>query len=385
MTPLLRRALGYCFAVFVGVRLLLLVLALASVVLFPSLRPVSVPGWPAHPLPDPGWHNLFAVWERFDSLWFLRIAASGYRVGDGSAVFFPLYPLAIRAISWLLGGHPLAAALLVSNATLLGALIVLYLLTTSELNEGVAKASVLFLSLFPTSFFLFAPYSEAPFLLLVVSTFWAARRNRWALAGLLGALAALTRNVGVVLLPALAVEAFQQHREGRGALLPRLAASAAVALGLLAYLVFWGVKDNAFLAPLTRQMNWERTFSWPWATLTNGTKLAVRYIGNTNGGYWLLDWLIVVPILVLAGYAAVRYRPAFGVYTWGSLLIPLSFVFEGRPLMSMPRFVLPLFPAFWALADLSERGRIPRSAVIAVGAAGLGLLLPLYVNWYYIF
>jgi hypothetical protein len=53
--------------------------------------------------------------------------------------------------------------------------------------------------------------------------------------------------------------------------------------------------------------------------------------------------------------------------------------------MSMPRFVLPLFPAFWGLALGLERLRIPRSAALAVGAAGLGILSVLTVNWYYIF
>jgi hypothetical protein len=53
--------------------------------------------------------------------------------------------------------------------------------------------------------------------------------------------------------------------------------------------------------------------------------------------------------------------------------------------MSMPRFVLPLFPAFWVIAELLARWRIPRWAVAAAGAVGLGLLVPLFVNWYYIF
>jgi hypothetical protein len=75
------------------------------------------------------------------------------------------------------------------------------------------------------------------------------------------------------------------------------------------------------------------------------------------------------------------------VYLWGGLLIPLSFIFVDRPLMSMPRFVLPLFPAFWAGADLAESVRppIPRWALAAVGAVGVGVLSLLTVNWYYIF
>jgi hypothetical protein len=84
-------------------------------------------------------------------------------------------------------------------------------------------------------------------------------------------------------------------------------------------------------------------------------------------------------------WAAVRYRPSYGVYLWASLLIPLCYVFEPRPLMSMPRFVLPLFPAFWAIAELAERWHVPRAVVAAAAAVGLGLLSLLFVNWYYIF
>ena len=61
------------------------------VTLFPPLRAVGVPGWPA-PSFEQGWHNAFAAWERFDALWFLRIAEGGYRLRDGSAAFFPLVP-----------------------------------------------------------------------------------------------------------------------------------------------------------------------------------------------------------------------------------------------------------------------------------------------------
>jgi CHASE2 domain-containing sensor protein len=90
-------------------------------------------------------------------------------------------------------------------------------------------------------------------------------------------------------------------------------------------------------------------------------------------------------MLAASIYAFMRLRPAYSVYLWGGLLIPLTFVFEGRPLMSMPRFVLPLFPAFWGLALGLQRWRIPRTAALAAGAVGLGVLCILTVNWYYIF
>jgi hypothetical protein len=385
VTPESREGIRYSLTVFLALRVGLLILGLVAVELFPPLKPVSVPGWRAHPLPDPGWQNAFTSFERFDALWFLRIASTGYRIGDGSAAFFPLYPLAIRAVSWVVGGHPFGASLLVSNAAIACGLCVVYALTASERSIATARRTVLLVALFPTSFFFFAPYSESLFLLLAATTYWAARSRRWAAAGAAGALAAVTRNVGIMLAPALVVEAFHQRAEGRGSVLPGLGAAVAVGLGTLAYLAYWWAKVGDWLAPVDQQANWQRTFSWPWATLVDGTRDAFRYLGAANGGYWLIDWLIVVPVVGASVFALLRYRPSYSVYLWGGLVIPLSFVFADRPLMSMPRFVLPLFPAFWALAELTERWRIPERAVAAVGAAGLGLLVVLFVNWYYIF
>jgi hypothetical protein len=382
---LLTDALRYCVPVFLGLRLLTFVIGLAAVGIVPPLDPVGVPGWPANSIPDPGWQNLFTAWERFDALWFLRIADAGYRTADGSAAFFPLYPLAVRTVSFVLGGHPFAASILVSNAAFLGALVVTYLLTTSEIDERAARTTVVLLAFFPTSYFFLMPYSESTFLLLAVTAFWGARRGRWGLAGVAGVLAALTRSVGLVLAPALAIEALHRRAEGRGPAWPGLLAAAATGIGTLAYLGWWELRTGDWLTPVTRQENWERTFSWPWVSLWNATRSAGRYVGNTNGGYWIIDWVIVVPVLVLSVWAWKRYRPSYGLYLWGSLLIPLTFVFGDRPLMSMPRFVLVLFPAFWAASELAGRSSIPRWALAAVGAAGLGLLSLLTLNWYYIF
>ena len=388
-----------CLKVFLAVRIGLFVLGLVATALLPPHHvygatatppvpgPVSVPGWPAHEI-TPGIHNLFTAFERFDGLWFLRIANTGYVSGDGSAAFFPLYPLAIRAVSFLIGGHPLASSLIVSNVAFLGALMVLYFLAASELSPSAARKAVVYISVFPTAFFFFAPYSESLFLLLAVASFWAARRGKWPLAAVLGALGAATRSLGILIAPALAIEAIHQWRESstpRRTLVARLAWSAAASLGLWAYLLYWQVAHGDFWAPLTKQGNWQRVVSFPWHSLKEASRDAFGFLGAYPQGYHQLDWLIVVPMLLVAAYAFVRFRPAYGLYTWGTLLVALSFIFQGRPLMSTPRLLLPLFPIFWGLALLAERKRVPHSLIVAVSAAGLGLLTLLFVDWFYIF
>ena len=153
-----RRALRYSALVYLGVRLGLFLVGLLGTALLPVLPPVGVPGWPATS-PGESWHHVFTAWERHDALWFLRIAADGYRADDGSAAFFPLYPLLSRAVGSLLGGHWLLGAYVVSNVALVAALTVLHRLTALELSEPAARRTVLYLAVFPTAFFLYAPYT----------------------------------------------------------------------------------------------------------------------------------------------------------------------------------------------------------------------------------
>ena len=389
MSARTREAIRYSLTVFLVVRVGLFLLGAATVSIVPTDRPpVGVPGWPAAPLPDPhaGVHDVFTAWERFDALWFLRIAESGYADGDGSAVFFPLFPLLIRAVSQAIGGHPFAAALVISNVAFAVALCFLYLLTAEERSVETARTTVLLVAAGPASLFFYAPYTEPLFLLLAVVALRAARRRAWALAAGAAALAALTRNLGIVVPFALAVEAVHQRLEGRrGSLVPGLIAAAGGALGTAAYLAYWQVRAGDWLAPLQRQATWQRRFQPPWETIGDATWRALVFVGERYGGYYLLDWLLVVPFVAASVFVVMRYRPAYAVYVVGGLLIPLSYVFEPRPLMSMPRFVLPLFPAYWAIAEVLARLRVPRAATIGVCAALLGALTLLFVNWYYVF
>jgi hypothetical protein len=82
---------------------------------------------------------------------------------------------------------------------------------------------------------------------------------------------------------------------------------------------------------------------------------------------------------------ALKARPLYGVYTWASILAPLSFVFAPRPFMSLPRFLLPVFPILWAGAVWAGRRRGVHEAIVAVSAAVLGIFTVLFVTWYFVF
>ncbi|MDQ3660823.1 MAG: hypothetical protein M3454_07175 [Actinomycetota bacterium] len=379
----LRRAVLYCVSVVLAGRLGLTVVSLLAGRL-PGFAPVDVPGWPA-PRAQGAAELVGAGLERWDALWFLRIAADGYRLNDGSAAFWPGYPLATRALTTLFDGHTLGAALVLSAVLSVAALVLFYLLGTVEFDERLARRSVLYLALFPTAFFLAAPYSEAMFLCFSVGALLAARSNHWWVASLCAALASGTRSLGVVLAVPLVLEALAQRRgrpRGVGSAIASVMGPVAACLsGAAAYLFYWRLRSGNALHPFSSQAQWLRTASWPWETIFQATNFAWRF----DALWHRIDWLLVVPLIVLALWSLRWMRVSYAAYVCVSLTIILSFVFAARPLMSAPRFFLVLFPLFWALARFTE-DRTSLHLVLVLGlGAGQAVIAACFVAWYPMF
>jgi hypothetical protein len=366
---------------FLGARLLLAVIGVVGggMLALPAGQPPTDAGFP-NPSLVPGWHMLATSLQRQDAQWFLRLATTGYAPGDHSAAFFPGFPLAVRGVDLVPGIGPLGAGLLVANVAAFAALLLLHALTRLELGAEAARRAVLFTALFPTAFFLYAPYSESLFLLASIAAFWFARRDRWAFAAAAGAVAAATRSVGVLLVLALAVEALAQHRRGRP-LLPRLAAAAAVAIGPLLYVGWWQWRYADAWAPLDAQRAWRPDGAHqPIEVLVGAAQFAWRY-----QTWWLLD-LLVVAIAVAGVALAVRSIPAtYTVYAATSLLLPLLLPLASRPLLSMPRFAAAVFPASWGWALAAARRRPPEAAILVGFTGGFAVLAFLFVNWQPVF
>lgn len=334
---------------------------------------------------------------RWDSVWYLTIAKDGYGSAHShaQAAFYPLYPLLMRVLGWVVGS-PLVAGILVSLACFLGALVLLHRLASLELGARDARGTVLLVAFFPTAFFFSAVYSESLFLLVSVGAFLAARRGRWAVAGALGGLAALTRNSGVLLLIPLVILFVQQERHG-GALW-RAAWLALVPLGLAVYLGYSAIALGDALAPYHAQALWLRHFE-PLGALTGGVRAAwlglrqlvhgsptPRYFGENGGDPFHIagDSLMLLGFLVFALLAcagALRRLPlAYGVYAAVALAVTLSYPLDAQPLMSLPRYMLVLFPLqMWLARWTGERRGVERA--VGVSAVLLGLFAAYFAHW----
>ena len=366
---------------FLGARVLLAVIGVVGggMLPLPPGQPPTDAGFP-NPSLSPGWHMLVTSLQRQDAQWFLRLATTGYAPGDHSAAFFPGFPLAVRAVDLVPGVGPLGAGLLVANVAAFAALLLLHALTRFELGPDAARRSVLFTALFPTAFFLYAPYTESLFLLASVAAFWFARRNRWAFAAAAGVVAAGTRSVGLLLVVALAVEAFAQNRRGR-ALLPRLAASAAVAIGPVLYGGWWQWRYGDAWAPLDAQRAWRPDgVHQPIEVLVRAAQFAWRF-----QTWWLLDLLVVALAAIGVVLAARRIPATYTVYATASLLLPLLLPLASRPLLSIPRFAAVVFPVSWGWAIAASRRRPPETAIVVAFTGGFAVLAFLFINWQPVF
>ena len=361
----------------------------------------------------------------WDAVWFLGIADTGYDSADSPrTAFFPLYPLLTRGVAELGGGSNgalLIAAFLVSLAALLGALVLLHRLTSLELGRRAAAPAVLLLCVFPASLFLGAPYSESLFLLCSIGAFYAARTGNWAWAGAAGGAASATRSAGLILLlPLVLIYLYgpRSDRPGEGgplrargwraslrpvhAIRPDFAWLALAPLGLVLYAAWLGIEHGDATAFLGAQDFWGREFAGPLVGVWDGASAAIDGVrqlvsGSTETVYFEQvggDPMRVAAInLMLFGFlcfalmatvGVLRRLPfAYGAYVVAALMLPLSYPVEPQPLMSLPRFLVVLFPIFmWLAAIAEDRGATTRYA--AVSAIGLGLLTQQFATWYFI-
>jgi hypothetical protein len=319
--------------------------------------------------------DLLSPLARWDSTWFLDIADDGYEGGLDTA-FFPLYPLLVRALvlPFASEGALLVSAYAVSLGCFLCALWLLHRLVELELGRRVATASVWLLALFPAAIYFGAPYSESLFLLASVGAFYAARTERWALAGVAAAAASATRSAGLVLLvPLVLLWLDSQRRRPSG-----LAWLGLAPLGLGAYALYLGLEHGDALAFLDAQEAWYREFAGPFVGAWDG---AVAAWDGASIDIVLFGFLVFAAAALVGTFR--RLPLAYGAYALAALALPLSFPVDPQPLMSLPRFVAVLFPLFiWLAVVTEERGRtVP---VAMASAVGLALFTERFASWEWI-
>jgi len=307
--------------------------------------------------------------SHWDSPHYIDIAKNGY-VNEGDQaffiVFFPLYPVLIRLITFNFEYINLSA-LIVSNVSSIFAAVYLFKLAQLEFGDDVAKKAVLYLSIFPTAYFLSAVYTEGLFFALVIASVYYARVGKWALAGFLSLFAALTRIAGLLLLPTLIIEYLHQKKwklkdVNFNILWPLLALA-----GFLIYLSINNqVTGSYFTFMEIERIHWYQSID-PVQGFINACNWAIGASfpeSITLGGAQLI-FAIFGLLIVAAGFLR-RLRPSYNVYMLLTWMLSVSTGWW----ISIPRYVMATFPLFILLGLLAHK-RIIHYAIVIVFTAAL--------------
>jgi hypothetical protein len=374
-----------------------------------------------------GGPELIGGWARYDAGWYRSIADNGYFFEPGrqsSVAFFPVYPLATRYLSEVLGGDPTAWGVALTFASGLLAAVLFHRWCRERLGGSAATTCLLVLLLWPYGWYLFgAVYADALFLAMALLAFTFVEKDRPVLAALAGAVATATRPVGLALVLGLvlrtlerrgalrvpAVDRFRRMapaRVGGGGARPdvpprpgpgrwveldlrRLRPLDPVVLlagsGLAAYVVYlWRTFDAPFAfadaesAPGWDQHPTPRTwFKFAWFS-------RLLHLPDSGLGYFgaiTFQAVLAVGLLAMVPLVLKRFGWGYAVYTLAVLAIPLL---GSKDFMGLGRYALTAFPSFAVLGgELAGRPRA-RAAWLVASATTMVVLCAMFARNRYV-
>ena len=370
-------------ATLVGTRLPVLLLGAIAVTVVGTIpAPTAEALWRVSP------HELANLQARWDTDFYNQIATVGYRWDPSvflhqNVVFFPLYPLLMRWVGSLLGGHPLLAGTIISLAAFAGAIALLYRLAALELGEDKAWPVILLVSTYPFALFYSVVYTESLFLCLTVGAFYAMRRRYLVLAALAGIAAGLTRPNGFWLaLPLLWMAASAPSDVSDSETRPRpwwndrrrvaaMMVALAPVVGAAIFSAYLYVRFGDALAWMHGQAAWGMPLLGRGPApdpVRTAEDLRVKvsevlvYTGDIAAFFWAA-WSIV-PVTRRIGLA-------YGLWIAINIFPPVA----AHLFISVGRFTSVLFPLFFWLVVVVPKARMPRlvtafaacQALLAIG------------------
>ncbi len=328
------------------------------------------------------------LYAKFDSGWYLAIIEWGYGKPppDGKPsnhAFFPLYPTAAKVLRDTFAIDGFHAGLLVTYLCLFLAIALFHREAVERLGERDASSSVVFFLLFPTAFFLAAVYAESMFLLFALLAFRDARAGAAGKALLWGFLLGLTRASALAAAPALFLAALERpapdgrRRWGR-ALAIGLVPVATVFLWIFGIGWIYGEPGLFFRS----MQGWHRGTSSLSGIAAWLLSMKVRFVDMDwkRDPTLALDYGVALLFSLVGVFQLVRKKWADAAWTGGAVALPMTTGLSG----GMPRFLIVVYPVYFALAE-GSRGR-PRLRIAWWVVSGLLLLAAAarFVNWHWV-
>lgn len=365
--------------------------------------------------------GLILSWQRWDANWYVIVSRLGY-TAPSDTNFFPLYPMSVGAVSWLLGDgsgplfpHPDKVRLLVGMVlSNLGLLVGLYAIARLAALDGdppseeTGGRAVRMALAYPFALAWVVAYAEGYFLAFTALTLLFARRERWYLAALMAGLAGLTRPVAIVLILPLAYEygrrqgwwqglagfarvrfvrspaqprdrAWSRERTTWGRTVYALARGAvvvgAVPAALIAFSAYSYFRFGDFFLPSrTHFIYWGATPKAPWWTLGEGVLRLLKYPTVSHSlGLELALW----GLFALITLVSIRRIPfAYTLYMVGLLYMSISAPSLGQTdlIWGSGRYLAAAIPVYLIVAGWLRRRPGLDTVVLSCGLMLQGTL-----------
>jgi Gpi18-like mannosyltransferase len=326
------------------------------------------------------------IWCRWDSTWYLSIVGHGYfpsatpTESYSNLAFFPLYPYLVKLFTFWLPGFLqrqsvlIFVGLLISNVCFILALFAIYELVRLHWSSTIAEKTVLLLVCLPGAYIFSAFYTESLLLMLTVCALLAAEKERWLLAAMAAALAALTRANGFLILAPVFLIYMSRRDWKLSAIKPDILAFLLVPLAVLAHFYHLYRLTGSYLAFFEAQQAWGRTV---------GSSFLTEFFNplfETANQVAIVD-LILISLYLLAAIIML-FKSGYRIYGIYSLLSVLVLLNSGR-LFSMSRYTIVIFPVVMFLAASLKNKKL-YAAVCILFAAFQVLLYTGWVNYYWI-
>jgi hypothetical protein len=307
-------------------------------------------------------YSFLGVWERFDTLWYIHIAQFGYDTPK-SVVFYPLYPVLIRAVG--AGISPLVAGLLVSFCASVFLFWGLHKLFSLDLGHTEVRMALLLCALWPPAFVFFVGDADSLVLALIVWTVYFARVDKWVCSCLTGFFAGLAKAVGVLVAVPLFVLAWRERKLRTLWSIPPI-------LGFASYLLF--LKVTGHLTPSEAySMHWGSRMALPWETLSASFDQILH-----GQRYVALNLTILLAAFCLAFFTSHRneYR-LFALASLGFFLLKMS----PSSQQQWARYALVFLVVFGNVVRLRIAGPVAAASAVLLALTNL-VMLRSYLEWW---
>lgn len=322
---------------------------------------------------------------RWDGRHYINLIEKGYTgyIEDGRHLFLVFYPLYVwvSRIVRLIVPNTIIAGLAVSIFSYALGCCYVYCIAAQRLGRDTARDSIILLSLYPFSFFYGTIMTEGLFLLTTSAACCYAMQRRWILYGIFGALAALTRMTGILVIVPAVVELISEVRPLEKPLrfIKRLPAIAMPLLGALGYLLLnWYVDQDPF-AFRVHQAHWYQGGMWVSKVLRYLWNYFIDNLTTSNGfAVWLPELLLfaVSFIIIAVSVRNKKIPPSMLAYTFCCLVANYSLSW----LLSAGRYLSVCFPLFILGAVLIKDRPKLRQAVYTAEAVLLGIYFYAYLT-----